>query len=719
VSEQIEIRAASAAPVVADSAKPRITGHFARFNSFNEIDSAVEGRFLERIAPGAFTRTLKNNGASIRMLFQHGRDPEIGDKPIGSPDVLREDAFGPYFEGDLFDSVPALIVDGLRAGQYGISYRFSVVDEDWDHSPKRSDINPLGLPERTIKQARVFEFGPVTFPADAGADYAVRSLTLADLDAAYPPRETEPALPDELAAEPHPVDGTREAEVPPPPEVAAPIPTDPPEGGSSDSRSAIVEYVTRDEKAARVTELRASLAALAVEYPGVLPTEAQTRWDNETAELDTVERDIAAWDARQARLAAYASDPAKAVPAVAPAVIVRKSEEDIYDLHAITRNAATPEIRVQKLRDNAMRAAEQMRVPGERYDQDKSRERLQGLLENNDSADKEIARLVLSTNSPQYRAAFNRYVLSSGQERAAALAVGVDGTGGFSVPVSFDPTVVAIGAWTAINPFRASCRTVTIAGTDTWQALTSTAITASYALEAAAATEQGPTFARPEFIAKRAHVAVTMSYEMLQDRSDIAGELAVLIGEAKDTLEENQFTLGTGATVYPQGIGLKDAFTRADSAGAAVAIADIRAMEAAIPIRHRLNAAWYLSRAAIRGIQGFETVNGQLFNGQGYAAVGNPANRPAGNTGLTLLGYPVYETPSMPWTPSTTDTTWGVLMDPRNYVIVDRVGLSVRVIPDAFDAGTGFPTGQSFVYAFWRNTARVLNADGGRQGGVQ
>ena len=115
-------RALSAHPVLREDAgaAPRLTGHFARFNSFNEINSVVEGRFLERITPGAFKKTLAETRP--RMLFQHGRDPEIGDKPIGAPDDLREDEIGPYFDGPLFPSVPPLIVDGLRAGQYGVSW---------------------------------------------------------------------------------------------------------------------------------------------------------------------------------------------------------------------------------------------------------------------------------------------------------------------------------------------------------------------------------------------------------------------------------------------------------------------------------------------------------------------------------------------------------------------------------------------------------------------
>jgi len=37
--------------------------------------------------------------------------------------------------------------------------------------------NPDAIPERTILQTQVFEFGPVTFPAYEGASAGVRSLT--------------------------------------------------------------------------------------------------------------------------------------------------------------------------------------------------------------------------------------------------------------------------------------------------------------------------------------------------------------------------------------------------------------------------------------------------------------------------------------------------------------------------------------------------------------
>jgi Caudovirus prohead protease./Transcription factor WhiB. len=63
------------------------------------------------------------------------------------------------------------------AGLYGSSFRFTVGADNFDAKPGRSDYNPDGLPERTIREAKVAEFGPVTFPAYQGATAGVRSLT--------------------------------------------------------------------------------------------------------------------------------------------------------------------------------------------------------------------------------------------------------------------------------------------------------------------------------------------------------------------------------------------------------------------------------------------------------------------------------------------------------------------------------------------------------------
>lgn len=148
---------------------------FARFGEWTEIDSWFEGRFMEQVQQGAFVDSLEER--SPKITFNHGRDPELGDKLLGHPVTARETDVGGLAEAPLFPGVPQLVVDGLRAGAYGSSFRFSVDDEEIVHRPEPSDHNPEGLPERTILKASVFEAGPVTFPAYANTTAGVRSLT--------------------------------------------------------------------------------------------------------------------------------------------------------------------------------------------------------------------------------------------------------------------------------------------------------------------------------------------------------------------------------------------------------------------------------------------------------------------------------------------------------------------------------------------------------------
>jgi HK97 family phage prohead protease len=172
-SPGFELRAASE-----DGGMPTMHGHFAVFNQWAEINSIFEGHFLERVSPGALTKTFKENRAQMRALFQHGRDPQVGDKPLGSIELLEEDSIGGRYEVGLLDtSYVRDLLPALEAGLYGASYRFRVTREDYVHDPKRSDYNPDGIPERTIKEMAVREFGPVTFPAYEGATAGVRSLT--------------------------------------------------------------------------------------------------------------------------------------------------------------------------------------------------------------------------------------------------------------------------------------------------------------------------------------------------------------------------------------------------------------------------------------------------------------------------------------------------------------------------------------------------------------
>ena len=160
----------------AGAAMPTMTGHFAVWNQWTEIRSAYEGHFMERFAPGAMQKTLAES--TPKVLFQHGKDPQVGDKVLGIPSRVQPDGDGAYYEVPLFDtSYNRDLLPGLEAGAYGASFRFSVVQEDFNQRPKRSAQNPNGLPERTVTEAKVIEFGPVTFPAYPGASAGVRSIT--------------------------------------------------------------------------------------------------------------------------------------------------------------------------------------------------------------------------------------------------------------------------------------------------------------------------------------------------------------------------------------------------------------------------------------------------------------------------------------------------------------------------------------------------------------
>lgn len=156
----------------------RLVVRFSPFNQWYEISSWWEGDFMERTVHGAFAKTMRESGASVKCLFDHGYDPTIGNKVLCAPDDLREDPDSAVMEGELFDtSYCRDLLPGLRAGAYGSSFKFRVVKEQWDDDPGVSEHNPKGLPERTILEVRLFEAGPVCFPASPTATAGMRSMT--------------------------------------------------------------------------------------------------------------------------------------------------------------------------------------------------------------------------------------------------------------------------------------------------------------------------------------------------------------------------------------------------------------------------------------------------------------------------------------------------------------------------------------------------------------
>jgi phage head maturation protease len=475
--------------------KPMLRGQFTTFDDPYEVHSAIEGRFIERMAPGAFSRTVVESRKNIKVLFNHGQDPTMGDQILGTIQDLRADA---HYVVDPFDGIPPLIRSGLEAEAYGASHRFSVIADEWDYRPARSDSNPDGVPERLITEARLYEFGPVTFPANPNATASIRSTTDEFYQRSTDAQAYETLLRSAQAARTTagspqsdaglPRSPEPDAQRPPdqPPRDAATEPQDPPEGGSSDSRSTndVEVLETIDEKRARFDDLNDSLSDQATKYPGVMPDDEQVRFNADVAERDKLGKDLAAWESRQSVLinraaAAGATQPGEdrgwQKPVDRNIQINRKSEAD---LHSPETRATSFEGRMAEYRDDAMRLVEKTSFPTNWVDSQRSRDRISDLLDHHDSPDKELARRIKYTSAPAYERAFRsssparaRWGLTPEEQRGTALAVGVDGTGGFAVPFAFDPTVIAIGVNNgAVNPYRRVCRVVSIVGTDTWNA---------------------------------------------------------------------------------------------------------------------------------------------------------------------------------------------------------------------------------------------------------
>lgn len=174
----IEFRSADTSDELGQGYLGLVKIRFSPVDEWTEVNSSWEGHFMERFAPGAWTKTIRERAGKIKALFEHGRDPQIGNKPIGSFHRLEEDEDGGYAEVKLLDtSYNRDLLPGLKEGLYGASHRFGVMRATEDTSPERSDHNPGGLKEVTITEARLHELGPVTFPQYDGASSGMRSMT--------------------------------------------------------------------------------------------------------------------------------------------------------------------------------------------------------------------------------------------------------------------------------------------------------------------------------------------------------------------------------------------------------------------------------------------------------------------------------------------------------------------------------------------------------------
>jgi HK97 family phage major capsid protein len=289
------------------------------------------------------------------------------------------------------------------------------------------------------------------------------------------------------------------------------------------------------------------------------------------------------------------------------------------------------------------------------------------------------------------REAFHRVTIAAGP-----LNIGTGSEGGFAVPISLDPTVMASGDGT-VNPWRAIARVITIVGSNTWKGVSSDGVEAAYEAELTEVADDAPVLAQPSITAEKAQAFCSYSIEVEQDWGGLRDELLLMLSDARERKEAEKFLAGAGhASNEPEGIltGVGAGSTVTTATSATLALDDVYACKQALPPRFQPRARWLLSPSIFDYI-------GRLV---GLADPAEPAIvDDAGN----LLRRPVTEVPDMA-TAVAANAKVAIYGDLRAaFAIVDRVGASIELLP--MMVGTNRrPTGQRGLYFYWRNSSGVL-----------
>jgi HK97 family phage major capsid protein len=171
--------------------------------------------------------------------------------------------------------------------------------------------------------------------------------------------------------------------------------------------------------------------------------------------------------------------------------------------------------------------------------------------------------------------------------------------------------------------------------------------------------------------------------------------------DAKDIEEASSFVTGNGTAPQAGGIiGTMGTAQVVKTAGtAALAVGDLYSLENNMPPRFRSQSSYLSSKTSYnRFRQLFQALASQAGDSWVRASAGTPAQ---------FNGYDAYEASAMDTTISTGSNIM-VQGDFKQYLIVDRVGMGIELIPHLFGTVNNFPTGQRGILAIWFNNARIL-----------
>jgi len=432
-----------------------------------------------------------------------------------------------------------------------------------------------------------------------------------------------------------------------------------------------------------------------------MPDESRARFDELETEIAVVEGQIETTQRRKAVIARSNSfEPGDSQQVAGGDLFHINRDRDPYDTATIALDADLPNLRGRvatglerdavtpdAVKDQAMKTL--ARVSGDK---------------------KAVAARYLATGSVTYRNAFAK--LMSGQanqwtdnerQMVARAQTLTDAAGGFAVPFTLDPTIIGIDGL-SFNPIRNIARVVQTT-TDTWNGVTGTAVSFSWDAEEAQVSDDAITLAQPSIPVYKLAGFVPFSIEVGADWADIDSDLRMAMMEGRDNAEATAHAKGTGSA-QPTGIEVELDGTASEISPATAetfSSPDVFEIMRLLPPRHRqAGPTWAMNIGTANAIRQFATTEGGLF-----------WNSLAPSAPETLLGYPWVEVSAMDDSPdidatASEDNFILFLGNWSRYVIVDRIGMNVELVPHLFGANNR-PTGQRGLYAYMRSGAESVD----------
>lgn len=459
-----------------------------------------------------------------------------------------------------------------------------------------------------------------------------------------------------------------------------------------------------EERSAAVAEMETITEAAVAEERSALTTEEDAAFAEARSKVDDLDTEIAAVSERVGELEALEARHVAAAKQPETVQFMKRTEsaDEARDVSRMTaQEARSVALATIERKGDDIALADDSAAQVERLIRSSSRD-CDGTV---------VAKRLILTENDDYRSAWVKAVTETTPvftpEEARALSefrqasIGVDTAGGFGVPVLIDPSII-LTAQGSLNPFRRIARVVQITN-DEWRGVSSAGVSWSYDAELSAVSNDAPTIAQPNVVAHMARGFIPYSIEVGGDYPGFATEMARLLAEGYDELQALAFSTGSGSA-QPFGIiTALDANTNVEvtpTTDGAFGAVDINRVWGALPDRYKTNATWVMNHDVANEVSSFSTSGMGSF----FTVDLSQGNAPQ------LKGRPVEFASYFPdFTGTTGASNLLVVGDFRNYVIVERVGMTVELVPHLFDVTNNRPTGARGWFAYGRHGADSVN----------